>query len=489
MSLLGATALAEVRRRLALRAKSALDHRMGNKRLGVMDTMFLAAEGRESMMHVGGMLLLTPPPDAPPTWLRALTDELRAARIQPPWNVRLRSPELLKSPLQWWVDDERFDIDYHVRRSALPSPGDERELGVLVSRLHSVQLDFHHPPWEVHFIEGLEGGRFALYFKIHHALLDGYTSMRMLASSLSTDPDERDTPMFFTRPPSERYRDRPPAPSLAGLFDLMRGQADVTRDVGRAIAKVVRAVRDHDHDLVAPLQAPRSILNRRISRNRRFATQQLPTERLRALGKRAGGTVNDVILALCGAALRRLLLDLDVLPDHPLIALLPVNIRPHDDPGGGNALGAILSSLGTEIEDPAERLAAIIASTTRAKEQLRGMSRRAIMQYTALLMTPLALQLATGTAGRTRPTFNVVISNLPGPSEALYFRGARLEGLYPLSIPFHGYALNITISGYIDSLNFGFTGCRDTVPHLQRIAVYSAAALDELEAATAAIDN
>jgi diacylglycerol O-acyltransferase / wax synthase len=461
---------------------------MRSRRLGAMDAMFLAAEGRESMMHVGGLLLLTPPPDAPPTWLRALTDELRAAHLQPPWNFRLRAPELLKNPVQWWIEDEEFEVDYHVRRSALPSPGDERELGVLVSRLHSVQIDFHHPPWEVHFIEGLERGRFALYFKIHHALLDGFTSMRMLADSLSTDPDERDTPMFFTRPPAaRRKRSTQATASLADLIAQVRGQVrdqvEVTREVGRAIANVVRAVRAHDATLVAPLQAPKSILNRRISRNRRFATQQLPTERLRAIGKRAGGTVNDVILALCGDALRRLLLDLEALPEQPLVAMLPVNVRPKDDPGGGNALGAILASLGTHLADPAARLASIIASTTRAKDQLRGMSRQAIMQYAALLMTPLALQLATATAGRTRPTFNVVISNVPGPTETLYFRGARLEGLYPLSIPFHGYALNITISGYTDTLNFGFTGCRDTIPHLQRLAVYSAAALDDLERA------
>ncbi len=455
---------------------------MSQKRLGVMDTIFLAAEGRESMMHVGGLLLLTPPPDAPKTWLRALTEELRAAKIQRPWNFRLRAPEFLKNPLQWWVEDDAFDVDYHVRRSALPSPGDERELGVLVSRLHSVQVDFHHPPWEVHFIEGLEGGRFALYFKIHHALFDGHTSMRMLADSLSTDPDERDTPIFFTRPPaSRRQRSSSGSSRLEALLELGRGQAGATRDVGRAIAKVVRAARGHDPSLVAPLTAPRSILNRRISRNRRFATQQFSTERLRAVGKRAGGTVNDVILALCGGAIRRLLLDLDALPDEPLIAMLPVDVRPHDDPGGGNALGAILASLATHVSDPAGRLEAIVASTTHAKQQLVGMSRSAIMQYTALLMAPLAMQIMTGAAGRMRPTFNVVISNLPGPTEPLYFRGARLEGLYPLSIPFHGYALNITISGYTGTLNFGFTGCRDTIPHLQRLAVYSAAALEELE--------
>ena len=454
------------------------------KKLGVIDALFLAAETRESMMHVGGLLVFTPPPDAPAGgFLRALAGSLRdQPAVQPPWNLELRRPEMLKNPLNTWVEDKDFDLDYHVRRSALPAPGDERELGILVSRLHGIQMDFHRPLWEVHFIEGLEGGRFAMYFKVHHALLDGYTGMRMLAASLSGDAAERGAPLFFARPPRTRVGGASAgAPTLSALFEALRGQAGAMRDVGRAIANVVRASRAKDRALVAPLSAPRSILNRRISRNRRFATQQFDFERVRRVGRAAGGTVNDVILALSGAALRRLLLDLGELPARPLIAMLPVNVRPKDDPGGGNAVAAILASLATDVEDPAERLAAIIESTRRAKEQLQGMSRGAILQYSALLMAPLSIQLSTGTAGRTKPAFNVVISNVPGPEDPLYFNGARLEALYAASIPFHGYGLNITITSYAGTLNFGFTGCRDTVPHLQRLAVYSGEALEELE--------
>ncbi|HEU5056546.1 MAG TPA: wax ester/triacylglycerol synthase family O-acyltransferase [Kofleriaceae bacterium] len=455
------------------------------KKLGVIDALFLAAETRESMMHVGGLLVFTPPPDAPSGgFLRALADGLRdQPEVQPPWNLELRRPEMLKNPLNTWVEDKDFDLDYHVRRSALPSPGDERELGILVSRLHGIQMDFHRPLWEVHFIEGLAGGRFAMYFKVHHALLDGYTGMRMLAASLSADPDERGTSLFFARPPRTRLGGTggAGAPTLSALFEALRGQAGAMRDVGRAIANVVRASRAKDRSLVAPLSAPRSILNRRISRNRRFATQQFDFERVKRVARTAGGTVNDVILALSGAAIRRLLLDLGELPQKPLIAMLPVNVRPKDDPGGGNAVAAILASLATDIADPTARLQAIIQSTTRAKEQLQGMSRGAILQYSALLMAPLSIQLSTGTAGRTKPAFNVVISNVPGPENPLYFNGARLDALYAASIPFHGYGLNITITSYAGTLNFGFTGCRDTLPHLQRLAVYSGEALEELE--------
>jgi len=454
------------------------------KRLGMMDAVFLAGETRESMMQVGALMPFTPAPDAGPMFLRDLADELRAMRaVESPWNLRLRTPEFVKNPLQAWVADDEFDMDYHVRRSALPSPGDERELGVLVSRLHGIPLDFHRPLWELHIIEGLARGRFALYVKVHHALVDGYTSMKILAASLTTDPAKRDMDLFFALPAPVRTRADADPPTLASLLELARAQAGAARDVGRALANVYRAVRAKDKELVAPMQAPRSILNHRISRNRRFATQQVAMARIKAIAKAAGGTLNDVCLALCGAAIRRLLEDLGELPPRPLIAMLPVNVRPKDDPGGGNAVGAILASLATDVVDPAERLRAIIASTQRAKDQLQGMSKNAILQYSALLMTPLTLQQLTGTAGRTRPAFNVVISNVPGPDRPLYFRGARLEALYPMSIPFHGYGLNITITSYVETLNFGFTGCRDTVPHLQRLAVYAADALDDLERA------
>jgi WS/DGAT/MGAT family acyltransferase len=160
-------------------------------------------------------------------------------------------------------------------------------------------------------------------------------------------------------------------------------------------------------------------------------------------------------------------------------------IRSKDDVGGGNAVGAILATLATTVDDPAERLAAIIASTTSAKQQLQGMSPAAILQYSALQIAPMMLQMIPGAAGRLRPTFNVVISNVPGPEQPLYFRGSRLEATYPMSVPIHGQALNITCNSYAGRICFGFTGCRDTLPHLQRLAVYCAEALGELERAIA----
>jgi diacylglycerol O-acyltransferase len=456
------------------------------RRLNALDRSFLAGETRESMMHVGGLLPFSPPDGGGRDIHLRLRDELRSLwTVEPPWNLKLRHPDLLSSPLQAWIDDDHIDVDYHVRRSALPSPGDERELGILVSRLHSTPIDFHRPPWEAHLIEGLEGGRFAIYLKVHHALVDGFTGMRLLTRALSSDPGDRDTPMFFSRPPPERpvHEQEAAAPALESLLLAVRDRVGTARDVGKAVLNVARAARSHDRSLVAPLQAPKCILNQKITRSRRFATQKYEVERLKAVARAGGGTLNDVVLAICGSALRRFLSEQDALPEEALTAMIPVNVRPKDDPGGGNAVGAVLASLATDVADPVQRLRTIIASTTRAKQQLQGMSKGAVIQFSGLLLAPLLLALVPGAVGRMRPAFNIVVSNVPGPDHPLYFRGWRLEAAYPLSIPFNGYALNVTVQSYAGTLDFGFIGSRDALPHLQHLAVYAGDSLDELERA------
>ena len=448
--------------------------------------MFLYGETREVMMHVAGLLPFSPAPDASPETLRHLIDEIReGVRVEKPWSLRLRTPELLRNPLQAWIEADAVDVDYHVRRSALPRPGDERELGILVSRLHGHALDFHHPPWEVHFIEGLEGGRFAMYAKVHHSLVDGYTAMRILANALTTDPDDRSRPLFFSVPPRPRAK-KPDGDDHGGLhfhelLATVREHYGASKTVVKALMNVMQSSRSGHKELVSPTQAPMCVLNARISRNRRFATQKIATARIKAAAHELGGTLNDVVLALCASALRRYLLELDALPAEPLVAMLPVAIRQKGDAGGGNAVGAILATLATDVEEPRARLETIIASTSSAKQQLQGMSSAAMLQYSAALVAPAMMQMLPITSGRMRPTFNVVISNVPGPDEPLYFRGARLEANFPVSIPVHGQALNITCSSYAGWMCFGFTGCRDTVPHLQRIAVYCGDAMGELE--------
>jgi len=456
------------------------------KRLSPSDAMFLYGESKEMMFHVAGLLLFTRPSRTHPDHLRHLMDDLREGHptVHPPWNLRLRTPDLLRNPLQSWVEADDVDLEYHVRRTALPSPGDERELGIVVSRLHGHHIDFHRPPWELHLIENLDHDRFAIYVKVHHALVDGFTAMRLLVNALSTDPEDRDRPLFFSIPQPERPPREPTAQEPGGLhfpelLATVRAQYGTTKTVLRALAKVLQG----EDDLVTPRQAPKCIINARISRSRRFATQILQIDRLKAVARAVGGTLNDAILAVSSASLRRYLLEIDALPADPLVAMVPVAVRAKDDAGGGNAVGAILASLATHQADPARRIAEIVASTKHAKQQLQGMSKAAILSYSALLLAPSMLQTVPGIAGRIKPTYNVVISNVPGPDHALYFRGAQLEAAYPMSIPIHGQALNITCNSYAGRMCFGFTGCRDTLPHMQRLAVFAGEALGELERA------
>jgi WS/DGAT/MGAT family acyltransferase len=463
-------------------------------RLGLLDTMFLYGERPDTMMHVASLMPFQPPEDASPSYLRDLVDEVRRHPVvQAPWNRKLRHGHLVPGPLQSWVVDKDFDIDYHVRRSALASPGDERELGVLVSRLHSNPIDLSRPPWEMHLIEGLEGGRFAIYTKMHHSLVDGYTGVRLMARSLSTDPDDRDMPLFFSVPPRRRPRAEAPAGDsglpgdVATLARALAGQAGSAMTLTRRIVGPVLG-RDRSPYLVDRPRAPRSILNRRIGRNRRFATQQYELAHLKRLGAPYGATVNDVLLAIAGGGLRRFLSELDELPAAPLVAFLPVNVRPKGDEGGGNAVGAILATLATDVEDPVERLRRIRASTRSAKAQLEGMTREAILAYSAYLLAPGGLQAMSALTGIPAPlplAFNVCVSNVPGPREPLYLRGSRMEAYYPASIPVHGMALNITVLSYAGTLNVGFIGDRDALPHLQRLAVHTGEALAELDAAVA----
>ena len=458
------------------------------KRLGPQDMIFLYGETPSSMMHVAALMPFTPPADAPANYLRKMFEDTRDLEVVSPWNLKLSHPRMLRRPDQSWVVDDKFDIDYHVRRSALASPGDERELGILVSRLHSQNIDFTRPPWELHFIEGLEDGRFAIYMKIHHSLVDGYTGNKILERSMSTDPSLRDQPLFFNvGPPSKARSEAPKAPRVIPSRACSAAPSTGAQslfNVGKALYNTQIRSDGEYGDIANSFQAPHSILNKHISRNRRFATQVYPFERLKSIGAKHGATVNDVALAIIGGGLRAFLDQLGELPDKPLIAFLPVNIRPKDDAGGGNAVGTILATMGTDIDDPVDRLKAITASTRAAKRQLQNMSQTEVLAYTAGLMAPTALQLASAMTGVRGPlpfTFNLCVSNVPGPRKTLYLNGSRLEATYPVSIPMHGMALNITLESYADTLNFGFIGCRDALPHLQRLAVYTGDALDELD--------
>lgn len=476
------------------------------------DLLFLLMEAREKPAHVGGLALFEPPPDADEHYLYELYRSCveSEAPVRSLFRKRVNRPGL--TGLQW-VRDEDFDIEYHVRHSALPEPGRIRELLTVVSRLHGSLLDRNRPLWEAHLIEGLRDGRFALYTKIHHALCDGITAMRLLEASMSPDPAERDMPQPWARrpkgsvfdepdpddhdaPPAEE-RARPEAPeddTWTALFadGLRRLGSEVAHGVGgllsatEGVGHLASSVRDQ---IAAAPQAPRTPFNVPVTGARRFAADSWSIDRVRAAGAPHGATVNDVVLGMSAGALRRYLLDHGALPDEPLVAMVPVSLKARGaDDRAGNAVGAVLCSLGTHLDTAAARLEHIQESMHRNKDRLEGLTPAQILALSALNLAPAALPMSPlgrfPAAGELlRPAFNVVISNVPGPKHPLYWNGARLTGNYPLSVLTDGQAVNITTASYAGNLDFGILGCRRAVPSLQRLLGHLEEELAELEAA------
>lgn len=460
-------------------------------RLSPLDAAWLFTESRATPNHVGGLLQFRLPEDAPRDFLRQLMHEFRHHRdFVAPWNRRLKVA-FNKNPIPSWIEDEDIDLEYHVRHAALPWPGGERELGELVGRLHTTPIDLTRPPWECTIIEGLEGHRFALFIKMHHSLIDGVSGMNLLQRAMA-DSREKSLalPPFWATgfgKPARKERRSSPTPTLANATAAavqgLTEQARSLPQLASAFGKILKRIGDPRDGLAVPFDAPRSVLNGRVREKRRFATQQLSIARLRAVGAASGCTLNDVVLAVCGGALRRFLLERDALPDKPLTAGIPVSVRPKDDEGTGNAISFIVATLGTDIEDAAERLKVIRSSVQHAKAHVQGLPRQAMQQYTMLLMAPTLITLLTGIGGRTPPMFNITISNVPGPDKPLYFKGAELLSIYPASIVTHGQALNITCESYNGTMNFGFTACHASMPSMQRLAVYASEAFAELETA------
>ena len=441
--------------------------------LGPIDQAFLWLERRQQPMHVGGLMLFKIPEGADESFVREVAEQFKATTPPVrPFNQRLDG--------MFWNEDDEFDLEHHFRHIALPEPGRIRELLTYVSQEHSALLDRAKPLWECHLIEGIEGDRFALYFKMHHAVIDGIAGMRIAQKSLSPDPDAKAaTPLWAIK------RDRRPKEEVKALANFaetvnrLRHQATSVPKVAKELYQAIKASYEKDPDYVSVFQAPRSILNQRVSSSRRFAAQSYSLPRIKAIGKKLGVTINDVVMAMCAGALRTYLLDLNALPAKPLIAMVPMSLR-RDDSDSGNQITMILANLGTHLADPLARVDVIHRSVQNAKDRFCRMTQSEIMAYSALVYSIAGLNLLTGIAPKLQ-AFNVVISNVPGPKEPMYWNGALLDGFYPVSIVLDGMALNITLTSYVDRLEFGLIACRKALPSMQRLLAYLEDSLNELE--------
>jgi len=465
------------------------------RKMSLIDSFFLINESRRTPMHVASVSLFSLPRGVDDTtFLSHIRDVLRTdGPLRHPFGNKLKTGPLGTFGPIHWVADEQLDFDYHIRHSALPKPGRYRELFALASRLHGTLMDRSRPLWELHLIEGLQTRQVATYFKMHHCAIDGVGSMHIVRSMLSQSPRTRMRESPFSQAAFEKYckklhlkaepKVEPRENEILAVAEFLREQMGGAVNIANALRRYAGVWMGMSDKLVVPWrQVPKTGLNTQITGARRFVAQSWPIARFKAVGKAFDGTLNDAVLAVCAGALRLQLQEHQALPKHSLKAMAPISLRAEGDVDSANAVAFLTADLGTNENDPAKRMRVIQDSMRAGKKQLQGMSAREVHVYTAITQAPMLILTLAGLASKF-PAFSTVISNVPGPREPMYWNGARLDGMYPVSIPFDGFAVNITLLSNADNLDFGIVACRHSVPQIQRLIDHMETALQELERA------
>ena len=445
------------------------------KLLSPLDQMLARMETPRTPMHIGALAIFDLPEGAPRDFVRNLYNSFSELEFLPfPFDSVIAG-----GPSRAYWKQVQPDPSYHVRLVGVALSRDPAAIsGAMVERLHSTPLDMKKPLWEAHLIEGLADNQFAFYFKGHHCAVDGMGAVNFIKDWLSTDP-EAPPGTGRAAPLDEDY-------NLASVFALATAKRtpEGVSALGELAGKLAGMMRGANSSVQAGLQTPRTPFNARITRHRRLAVKVLDLPRVKAVARGTGTTVNNVILASIGGACRRYLQEQGDLPEKSLTASVAVGID--RDPDTPNAASGFVAPLGTTTEDPIQRLREISAVTSRGKAEVLALTPNAMDYYSVIGLLPIALGQKTGTLGLLPPLFNLTVSNVVLSKEPLYLSGAKLDVIIPLSFLSDGYGLNVTLIGYTDKIALGFLGCRDTIPHLQRLAGYTGQAFEELEAAAAA---
>jgi WS/DGAT/MGAT family acyltransferase len=460
------------------------------QRLTGFDAAFFHVEAGGTRLNVGQTCVFDPS-TAPAghsfeAVRQVITDRLHLVR---PFRRRLADiPLRLHHPV--WLEDPDFDLDYHLRPAALPSPGGAAELAAFTAEVMARPLQRDRPPWEMYVVEGLEGGMVAGVTKVHHAAIDGLSGAEITANLLDLSPE-----------PATTAPEQPWEPDHVSAFGLGRAAIGqlisqprtaariASRTVGSALALRRRNRSEGSTPPPPPFTAPRTSLQTSLSGHRRVAFTEASLDTVKEVKNTFGGTVNDVILAMCASSLRSLLAARGEHPERSLVAAVPVSVRTEEQRGTmGNQVSAMLVSLASTIEDPVERLRAITASSVQAKAQDKVFGVQELSEW-AEVLSPGVVSRGAQLASRLKllermpPLHNVIISNFPGPPFPLFFAGSRMVAAYPMGPVMDGAPLNITVQSYMGTLFFGLLACRDAVPDIWDAAHYLEDALDELSKA------
>lgn len=461
------------------------------KTLSGVDGAFLHLETPQTPMHVASLHLFEPPPGGAHDFHAAIKQQMRLRLRLAPILTRKLAPLPLQFANPVWVEDDRVDLDYHVQHLTLPKPGTQAQLEDLVALMHSQLLDRSRPLWRMAVIDGLQSGQVAYYFKVHHAVLDGQAGVLLSQALFDVTPKPRAI--------ARRAAPRAGHPEHPGLAEL--AAAALKHDVGQYI-KLVRHLPEVAKTLAGLLSGtggtpgeaagrlgqnfsfgPKTPLNVPITGERGFAAVSVPLDTLKHLAVVHDAKLNDIVLALCGGALRRYLAQHGGIPRKPLIATMPISLREPGNTEYTTQATLTLVNLNTTIADPVKRLRAI-RDAAGAMKTLAQRAKGVIPTDFPSIGVPWVLQGLAALYGRSGiveampPLANVVISNVPGPQVPLYAAGARMTDYWPLSIVEHGVGLNLTVLSYAGTMGFGFTAARRAVPDARQL---SAALLQELD--------
>jgi diacylglycerol O-acyltransferase len=441
-----------------------------SNKLSALDLAFLALEKQTTPVNVASLAVFQIPEDYKGNFTRDLLDKLETQPAGPPFNQKLSNVSSAKLPS--WITDEHFDIHYHVRHSALPKPGKMIDLLELASRLHSRLLDRERPLWEFHLIEGLQGNRFALYMKIElmEACLGLSATNEVRAPWVGIHKSQK----------NHLQNNLSLSEKTAKLTTQVKERANMVQDLSKIfLGQGLKATGISKNTSPVPFTSPKSIFNVPITGARRFAIKSMSLSQVKAIGKQANATVNDMVLALCSGALRKYMLEKNALPKKALIASVPVSVRQVNR--SGNQITYVAADLATNEPDTMTRLAKIGASTKDAKEEIGAVSSDAATSFAVIAQGLVAVTNQLNMTNLLPPAANVTISNVPGPRQPLYFGQAKMEASYPLSVLIDGQSLNITVVSYCDSIDFGLMACRDTIADVEKIAEYIDEAMDGIK--------
>lgn len=452
-------------------------------RLTALDASFLAQEHRASHMHVGALVIIEGPAPAPKEFLESIQSRLH---LVPRYRQKLKEPRL-EMGRPFWIDDPRFNLDYHVRFTALPAPGSEEQLRQLAGRVYSQRLDRSKPLWELWVVQGLDDGRFALITKTHHAMIDGIAGVDIATVLFDLEPV----------PPERPHADSPwipsPEPSQADLVAQgargaikaplgLAGRAlGVARHPRRAAAQAIESAQAIGEVAWAGLNpAPRTPLNTEIGPHRRVHWDTASLDDFKAIKNSLGGTVNDVVVAVVSGALRRWLRGRGVRTEGlELRALVPVSIRSEDQHGSlGNQIAAMRGPLPVYVDDPVERLRIVSAAMEDLKESKQALGAEVLTGLQGFA-PPTLLAQASRLNFSTR-LFNLIVTNVPGPQFPLYALGRELQQIVPLAFLPDDHALAVAVMSYNGRMAFGLLGDYDALPDIDEFGELIEQSLDEL---------